>query len=304
MPAVPDALVVAAYRGAAAVAPRLPRVIVERGGVALGRVLQHTMRSKRSMVRRHQERLARASLGRTPTDDEIESCVDAAFASYARYWVDSFRLIGLSPDELMNEIEIEGEAESDAVFASGTGGIAVMPHIGAWDLGGAWFASKYRVTVVAERVEPPALFDWFVEMRRRNGMEVVALGDEGASAALLARLRSGGMLGLLCDRDLAGGGVEVDFFGERTTMPAGPATLSLRTGAPLLPTAVFQRPGRQRSLGVIRPPIQFERSGRLRDDVGALTQLIANELEALILRAPQQWHVFQPNWPSDRVTQP
>lgn len=298
MPKLPDPAVVAAYRGAAALAPMLPRKVAERGGVALGRVLQHTMRAKRSMVWGHQERIARVQLGRQPTDDEIDERVDAAFRSYARYWVDSFRLIGLSNEQLMREIEVDGEEHSDAAYAAGTGGIAVMPHIGAWDLGGAWFASKYQVTVVAERVKPPALFEWFVEMRRRNGMEVVALGDDATGPTLLARLRTGGMLGLLCDRDLAGGGVEVDFFGERTTMPGGPAALSLRTGAPLLPTAVYQRPG-QRSLGVIRPPIQFERSGRLRNDVQALTQLIAGELEALILRAPEQWHVFQPHWPSD-----
>ncbi len=295
-----EALVVASYRSAAAVAPRLPRRVSENGAALLAKVLRRTMVDKGQMLRRHQQRLATAQLGHPISDGELDQRVDAAFASYARYWVDSFRLVGLDTAGLAREIEIDGLENADAASAGGKGGIAVMPHIGAWDLGGAWFADRYPLTVVAERLEPPALFDWFVAMRKRNGMEIVALGDPTAGTALLARLRSGGMIGLLCDRDIAGGGVEVEFFGERTTMAAGPATLSLRTGAPLLPTAVYQRPG-QRALGVIRPPIAFEATGRLRADVAALTQLIANELEALILRAPEQWHVLLPNWPSDRV---
>jgi KDO2-lipid IV(A) lauroyltransferase len=104
---------------------------------------------------------------------------------------------------------------------------------------------------------------------------------------------------LLADRDVAGGGVPVTFFGEKTTMPAGPATLTLRTGAPILPTAVYFAPGRDQHLGIVRPPVEIERTGRLRDDVALLTQRLAEEFELLIRKAPAQWHLFQPNWPSD-----
>jgi lauroyl/myristoyl acyltransferase len=92
--------------------------------------------------------------------------------------------------------------------------------------------------------------------------------------------------------------VEVEFFGERTTLPAGPATLSLRTGAPILPTAIYHEGRRHR--GVARPPVPTVRTGSLRDDVGRVTQLLARELEDLIRHAPEQWHLMQPNWPSDR----
>jgi phosphatidylinositol dimannoside acyltransferase len=111
-------------------------------------------------------------------------------------------------------------------------------------------------------------------------------------------LRSGHVLALLADRDIEGNGVEVEFFGERTTLPAGPATLALRTGCPLVPAAAYLR-GRQHHI-VARPPMPIERRGpRLRDDVARITQALANELEALIGVAPEQWHVQQPNWPSD-----
>ena len=128
-------------------------------------------------------------------------------------------------------------------------------------------------------------------------MHVVALDDPSAGSELIATLRRNGVVGLLCDRDLVGGGIPVTFFGEQTTMPAGPATLSLRTGAAIIPNVVYQRDGYVE--GVIKDPIQFERSGKLRADIAALTQLVANELESMIALEPTQWHVLQPVWPSD-----
>jgi KDO2-lipid IV(A) lauroyltransferase len=112
-------------------------------------------------------------------------------------------------------------------------------------------------------------------------------------------LREGGLVGLLCDRDIEGTGVEVDFFGERTTMPAGPATLALRTGATLCTGAVYSGPGRDHR-AIVEPPLDTTRTGPLRKDVARLTQEIATRLEGLIRRAPEQWHVFQPLWLADR----
>ena len=104
---------------------------------------------------------------------------------------------------------------------------------------------------------------------------------------------------LLSDRDLTGDGVEVEFFGERTTLPAGPATLALRTGAALLPVAVYFTEGRGHK-GMVRPPLDITREGRLREDIARITQALAYEFEDLIRVAPEQWHLLQPNWPSDR----
>ncbi len=286
--------IVWAYRVGAAVASRVPAPI-GRVGVRFAAVVARRMLPDRvAQVRLHQQRLARNTL----TPEQLEERVTANLRSYCNYWFQALRLIGVSSKEIAKHIEIDGQQYTDAALAAGHGAICVMPHIGLWDLGGAWLGSRYPLSVVAERLDPPELFDWFVSMRASNGMEVVALGDEDAGQRLLSRLRSGGFIGLLTDRDIHHDGVEVMFFGERTTMSAGPATLALRTGAPLLPTAVFDRPGK-RALGVIRSPIQYERAGRLRDDVAALTQVIASTLEALISEAPEQWHVLQPVWPSD-----
>jgi phosphatidylinositol dimannoside acyltransferase len=114
--------------------------------------------------------------------------------------------------------------------------------------------------------------------------------------AVLAR---GGAVALLCDRDLNGRGVAVDFFGERTTLPAGPVTLAHRTGATLLPAAAYFEPGGGHRV-VVANPIAVDGGRRRAEVVAEGTQAVASAVEKLISAAPEQWHLLQPNWPSDR----
>jgi KDO2-lipid IV(A) lauroyltransferase len=115
----------------------------------------------------------------------------------------------------------------------------------------------------------------------------------------MAALKKNEVVCLLSDRDIQRNGVEVEFFGEKTTLPAGPAMLGLRSNAPVLPVAIYFTDSIDGHHGVVRPPLQLERNGGLRESVAVGTQALARELEGLIRRAPEQWHLFQPNWPSD-----
>src|SRR5207248_9564553 len=165
--------------------------------------------------------------------------------------------------ELTASLTAEGLDHLTDALALGKGAILTIPHLGNWDLGGAWLGLRgVPITAVAEPLDPPELFDWFVSFREALGVKIVPLTG-AAGTAVLRALHAGEVVGLICDRDLVGGGAEVTFFGERTTLPAGPATLALRTGAPLLPVAsYFDGPTGHR--GVVRPPIPVSRRGRLR----------------------------------------
>jgi phosphatidylinositol dimannoside acyltransferase len=289
-----DVATTKAYQTAAVGARALPQPVASGAAKALAFGLRHGLKERRLMVARHQQRIAGGALGAKQLDAQVEK----TFEAYAQYWVDSFRLTGRTTAEVDAGFRVDGAHYIDEALALGNGAILAMPHIGAWDYGGAWVAHHWPLTVVAERLEPPELFEWFCKQREANHLKMVALGPE-AGPVLLSALRKNELIGLLCDRDIAGGGIEAEFFGERTTFPAGPATLSLRTGAVILPNAVFQ--DGSVAHGVIRPPLQFERSSKLRADISALTQLLVSELEALIRTAPEQWHVLQPVWPSDRA---
>jgi KDO2-lipid IV(A) lauroyltransferase len=192
----------------------------------------------------------------------------------------------------------------EAALKLGKGVIVALPHLGGWEWGGTWMTYQgYPPTVVVEALEPPEVFEWFAGLRRRLGMEIIP-ADLHAAAAVLAALRANKVVYLLCDRAVKGvTGVEVAFFGEKTLIPAGPAAIALRSGAPIIPVAVyFGQHGTHTA--VVRPPLDVVRSGRTRRDIEATTQALAFELEALIRAAPTQWHLMQPNWPSDGAPPP
>jgi phosphatidylinositol dimannoside acyltransferase len=217
--------------------------------------------------------------------------VREAFASYARYWMESLRLAAMDPARIEARFTIEGLDHIREARQRGTGAILAIPHLGGWEVGGAWFVRQgFPLTVVVEALRPPELFEWFVKLRHGFGFTVIPLG-RAAGTKVVRALKANQVVALLADRDIGGGGVEVEFFGERTTLPGGPATLARRLGAPLLPTAIyFDGDGHH---AVVRPPVPLE------GDVAEVTGRLAAELEGLIRRAPEQWHLFQPNWPSD-----
>lgn len=295
MPASDRGIVYYVYRAGFAIGLHTPRPVAASLAWLAGRACAATMTERREVIGAHLERV----LGRRLAERERDRRVRAAFDSYARYWMESTRATGADARELEARMSMEGLGHIDHALAQGRGAIIALPHLGSWDFGGAWIASTgYPLVVVAEEVRPKALFDWFVEMRARIGIEVVPLGP--SAAAVVGRaLRANRLVALVSDRDLAGNGIEVEFFGERTRLPAGPATLALRTGAAILPTAIYLRP-KGRCHAVVRPAVPAERSGGpLREDIVRVTQALAHELEELIRVEPEQWHMFQPNWPSD-----
>ncbi len=226
--------------------------------------------------------------------------VRRAFDSYARYWVESARLRSEAAVDLDTRMVCsEGWEHLVNGMARGNGVVMALPHLGNFDFGGAWLATVgYPMTTVAERLDPAELFEWFVAQRKSIGLDVHALGPESGSV-LLEALSKGGLVGLVSDRDIVGNGVEVELFGEPTTLPAGPAALALRSGSVLLPAAVYMDAGGSHR-GVILAPLDTSRRGRFREDVQRVTCDLAGKLEELIRRAPEQWHMFQPAWPADR----
>jgi KDO2-lipid IV(A) lauroyltransferase len=288
-------LVTPAYRGASALARWLPAPVVDAGAPQVAEWLALRPSDRRAMVERHQRRVDPDLRG-----EALRQRVREVFRSYGRYYGESFRLPTVSADELDARMTYDGYEHIEQARAEGRGALAAMPHLGSWEWSAYWLTrvKQVPVTAVVERVEPPALFDWFVDYRRSIGMHVVPLGPD-AGRAVVSAVKERHVIALLCDRDISGGGVEVSFFGEKTTLPSGPAVLALRTGAPLLPTAVYDRDGSHH--GVVRPPVAADRQGTFRADVARITQALADELEDLIRAAPEQWHLMQPNWPSDHA---
>ena len=280
---------------------RMPEFMSSAIAVGVCEVMARRRSGPQALARAHLQRVLESSSPVAPVDPAIlRRWSRRAFRSYAHYWVDGARLPTTPQEKIERRFVFErGFNNLEEGMAAGRGVIMAIPHVGSWEWGGAVLAfTGYPMTSVAERLEPPELFEWFIDQRRAMGLTIVPLGGD-SSRQVLQTLKAGGLVGLLCDRDLMGNGVEVELFGERTTLPAGPATLALRTGARLLPTAVYSGPGRHHH-AVIEAPVDLRREGSLRQDVTRITQEVATRFEGFIRRSPDQWHLFQPNWPSER----
>ena len=289
------------YRGLGAAMGHMPLPLAQ--GVARGVARFMALRGgpALAMNQRHMRRVLASECveGVEPDPALVRRWSRRTFDSYGEYWADGARLPYESEAGVRARFRLEeGEDHLRAAFALGRGIVMALPHVGSWEWGGYWLALEgMPMTAVVERLEPPRLFEWFVAQRKAMGLTAVALG-EGSSAALLRALKNGEVAGLVTDRDLVGNGVEVEFFGERTTLPAGAAMLALRTGAPLVPVAVYSGPGHWHT-GVVHAPVDTTRRGSLREDIARVTQELATIFEGDIRRRPEQWHLYQPNWPSD-----
>ena len=263
-----------------AAARRLPRTV----GRAWHRLASP---AQRTQVVRNLGRV----LGREPSAREVEE----AFVSYARYWVDAFRLHRMDVEAVVRTATSVGLHHVDRVRDSGRGGILATAHLGSWDVGAIWSSHRrWGMVVVAEVVEPRRLFDRFVDLRVRAGLDVIPLVRGGPMLAELERsVAGGGLATLLADRDLTRRGPIVSFFGEPCRLPPGAAALARRTGRTVA-TGAFLTSG-DGYHGVVLDPVDV--SGC---DVLEGTQQVAHRLEELIALEPTQWHVFVPNWLADR----
>jgi phosphatidylinositol dimannoside acyltransferase len=288
------------YRGLASAMGHLPPPLADGVARGVARVMALRGGPALAMNERHLRRVLASEVeGAEPDPALVRRWSTRTFGSYARYWADGARLPYESEAGVRARWQLlSGREHLRAAMDRGRGIVMALPHVGSWEWGGYWLGLEgMPMTAVVERLEPEELFEWFVGQRAAMGLTAVPLGD-GSSSALLRALKANRIAGLVSDRDLVGNGVEVEFFGEKTTLPAGAATLALRTGAPLLPVVVYSGPGNWHT-GVVHPPLDTSRQGRMREDIVRVTQDLATTFEYDIRAHPEQWHIYQPNWPSD-----
>lgn len=244
------------------------------------------------------ERNMRRVLGPTAPEAVVQRKTQQVFDSYARYWVETLEVPHLTAAQVDRGFTYSGLNHIADSLERGLGPILALPHVGGWEWAARWLHSVagWKVAAVAEKLEPVELFEWFLDLRRSLGLHIIPLED-GAALEIGAAILNGEIMCLLADRDVVGGGVEVEFFGERTRVPFGPALLALRTGAPILPTAVYFVG--DHCHGAVGEPVPVESTGDTRADVARITQDLVRRMEAQIREAPEQWHLLQPNWPSD-----
>jgi KDO2-lipid IV(A) lauroyltransferase len=274
---------------------KLPEPVAAR----LGRSIADAAWKRRGKgVRRLEANYARVVPGASP--ERLAELSRAGMRSYLRYWMESFRLPAWSAERVRTGFEAEGLHHLTEGLAAGRGVVLALPHLANWDLAGAWVTTKLETpfTTVAERLKPESLYDRFVAYREGLGMEVLPHSGGAAFGTLARRLRDGGLVCLVADRDLSASGVEVDFFGEPARMPAGPALLAQQTGALLLPVTLWYDDSPVMK-GRVHPPIEVPGSGTRAEKTSVMTQALADAFATGIAEHPEDWHMLQRLWLAD-----
>ncbi|MFJ2161769.1 phosphatidylinositol mannoside acyltransferase [Streptomyces sp. NPDC087856] len=267
--------------------------------VRLGRTIADLAWKRRGKgVQRLESNYARVVPDASP--ERLAELSRAGMRSYLRYWMESFRLPAWSAERIRTGFDPKGLHHLTDGIASGRGVVLALPHLANWDLAGAWVTTALETpfTTVAERLKPETLYDRFVAYREGLGMEVLPHSGGTAFGTLARRLRDGGLVCLVAERDLSASGVEVKFFGEATRMPAGPALLAQQTGANLLPVTLWydDSPVMQ---GRVHPTVEVPESGDRAEKTSVMTQALADAFATGIADHPEDWHMLQRLWLAD-----
>jgi KDO2-lipid IV(A) lauroyltransferase len=295
-PSVTDRVVAAGFAAGWTLVPLLP----ERPTAAVFRFMaDRVWRKGGKSVRRLETNLARVT-GLDPGSHELRELSKAGMRSYFRYFHEIFRLSKMATEEVVRRTHVIGAEHVHDNVAAGRGVVLALPHMGNWDQAGAWLVGVgHPFTTVAERLKPESLFHRYVRYREGLGMEVLPLtgGDGHNFGTLATRVRKGGVVCLPAERDLTKSGIEVEFFGATTKVPAGPPLLAVQTGAALLPATVYFVGD---DWGIhIHEEIPVPAEGTRQEKVAAVAQGMACVFEKGIAEHPEDWHMLQRLWLED-----
>ncbi|MBI2846115.1 MAG: lysophospholipid acyltransferase family protein [Chloroflexi bacterium] len=234
-------------------------------------------------------------LGSDAAEGEVREVARRSFGSYFSFLVDFFRFPSLSDEEIHRlSGEVTGWEHLHAALSAGRGAILVGPHFGNWEFGAMMLALRsYPLNYFARTFRSQRVTELVLRPRVQRGIKIIP--TNGDIRPLYRALKRNELVGIAIDRPYPEGGVKVNFFGAPAYLPAGPAALSLRTGAKLLIGYCMRLPDETYG-GRFYPAIDYAPTGDREQDIQQVTQKIADALENIIRISPEQWYMFQRLW--------
>lgn len=283
------------FRMAAAVFGVLPESAVRYLGTRAGELASKYADKKRPLLTSHMRRV----IGPEASDADIRTAVDNMYRSYGRYWAETFWFRPRHRDAIVESVERIHFDPVHEAKAAGRGIVFAVSHVGNWEIAGLIAGDLgLNLMAVAEHLSNEKITDWFLDVRASFGIDIVLTSDPARRSKMIRRLKEGGALALLADRDVTGKGIAVELFGGETTVPAGPVALAELTDSVLLPVVVFFKEGSGYRIEV-GDPVEVPKGGTRAERVKLGSQRVADAMSVQIRKQPSQWHLFQPNWPSD-----
>ncbi len=234
-------------------------------------------------------------LGKPAGSLEVRRKAFAAYRSYARYVVELMRLPRISDDQAAALVDTSSLLPLETFWKqSGKGLILTSAHIGNLEGVARGIARHgWPVAALADDTTFPELFELLRRQRREWGVNLIPWRN---LRDLYGVLRRNEILALIIDWGYRADGIPVRLFGSWTTLPAGPAALAAKTGAPIVHIAIRRSEDRKGFTVTHSDPIHVLSTDPA--DLQRATQAIADALAATIIAAPEQWYSFKPLWPS------
>ncbi|MGI9585057.1 MAG: lysophospholipid acyltransferase family protein [Acidimicrobiia bacterium] len=289
-----DLLAYLPFRFGAAMFGLLPIGAVRWLGRFAGTMANARTSSNRPLLASHMRRV----LGSDASAPTVDAAVKGMYLSYGRYWAETFWFRPKRKTQILDEVTRVNFGPVHKAQEAGQGIVFALPHVGNWEIAGVVAGDMgLRLMAVAEDLSNKHITEWFLDVREKFGIEVVLTTDPARRSKMVRHLKSGGSLALLSDRDVTGRGVKAPFFGEETSLPSGPVALAEITKSVLIPVVVYFNDGGYTI--EIAEPITLPEEGTRQERLDAGAVLVARAMERFIRKHPEQWHLFQPNWPSD-----
>jgi len=276
------------YRAAEAFIGALPRGVVMPAASAMGNAAYDLAGAKQDLIH---DNLARA-MGMAPDDRRVAAEARRAFRNYAKYLADMMRIGDLTDEQAADLVRIANLELLREARAEGNGVLLCTVHVGGMDLIGPGLKRHGEsLHVVADDTTYGRLYDHLAAQRARQSIFLIGWRN---LRGLFKALRAGQNLVLFCDGGYRAGDVPVEFCGEATTFPNGPATLAAKSGAPMLPVAC-RRTEDDRFVARGLPLIHCASTEPA--EIHRATQALADALAGVIRDDPGQWYMFRPVWP-------
>ncbi len=278
------------YRLAGVLVPRIPPAIGYPLFALIGGLVHRLNGRARANVRDN----IRHVLGPDAPQAQVNRLARATFNYVAYNYYDLFRLPTLGADQVEAMVRVEGWENVEAALNLGKGVVMTSAHFGNIEI--VLYAMLMRgvaITIPAERVEPPELYDYLAALRMSKGLKLIPV--DGPMLELFRTLRRGGVAGVAGDRDITGHGTIVEFFGAPARLPDGHVRLAMRTGAPLV-LGFSRRLGRNSYEARFWPHFSIPAEGSEEERLAAGMAYVVRGLEEVIGRHPEQWTVTVPIW--------
>jgi KDO2-lipid IV(A) lauroyltransferase len=239
-------------------------------------------------------------LGENAGEKMIRKNIRGVFRNFARYLADFMKYSRFTEDYINEKIKVEGTEILDECLSRGKGIIVLAPHLGNWEMGASVVATLgYPISAIVLEHKDKRINDFFMKRRAVHNLKLIPLGMQLKKC--FKTLKDNEILAIAGDKAYSQNGEYVDFFGNKAFMPKGAAFFSLKTGAPIVTSALTREKNNTYKF-VFEGPIKFEPTGDLEKDIKELMTRSLSKIEKYIREYPDQWYAFRKIWNHEPIT--